>query len=852
MPTNDNATPIVSSKPATAQAKSINAERRACLEEKLRVLYKQYDLETRNEERLRLKYLIQEVEKDLENLNAIVSDEPKLCLNFDELPIVKGDFFGREKELELLKEAWEGHKTSIIQFIAAGGTGKTKLLRYWLDNTRPEKFIAWSFYSQGASEDKQSSANRFFNKVLELFNTGKTTADFANHPETLASNIVELLRKNECLLILDGLEPLQNASPATRGEIKDRALRYLLKSLANNCTCLCIITSRIKVFELSGHSEPSVINYDLHNLRVSDGIKLLRALKVKGSDKALKKAVLDYGCHALSLSLLGNILRWRFDGDIHQCSRVPDFIGTTDDDEIKHAFKVMQAYELWLENQPELTVLYLLGLFDHPIDQKVLQLLWDKKVIGLSYAIDASYCLKAIDVLREEHHLLADYVNSKYIDCHPLVRRYFGRQLKIKHPDSWHKAHQLLYKYYLSLAVDDLPKTLKAMQPLFNAVEHGCAAELHQEVFDTVYWPRISREKAFYLAQKGNFDVDLSVLAHFFSEHWKIPVSSLSIFAKANVLRSAGYRLRALGRITESIDPFMAEQEYWDELKKPKLYDLVEPHLTLGNIDTGLEIAKRSIKLKYQEFDRRLECVAIYARALHQSGNSKDAERVFVNIERGLKRHNNHLKYLSGIHHFRYCELLLEQQKFKQVERRCLYNLNSIAIDDLQIGLIKLLLGKCYFLRSFKLNAVSIETKNYFNESISHLCAAGNQDHIPRGLLARAAFYRAQGNYTDASHDLAEVLEIAEPSQMRLHLTDYHLEMARLLLAKARSFNEPLLGEGSVTSMMTGQEHLFASKQGVKKGEFHYHVTKADHLINETGYHRRDKELAELKAQLPH
>ncbi|MCC6725494.1 MAG: hypothetical protein IT258_13380 [Saprospiraceae bacterium] len=55
---------------------------------------------------------------------------------------------------------------------------------------------------------------------------------------------------------------------------------------------------------------------------------------------------------------------------------------------------------------------------------------------------------------------------------------------------------------------------------------------------------------------------------------------------------------------------------------------------------------------------------------------------------------------------------------------------------------------------------------------------------------------------------------------MRLHLTDYHLEMARLRLAQARP------------------------------EEARPHVAEAARLIEETGYYRRDKELEELQKAL--
>lgn len=80
-------------------------------------------------------------------------------------------------------------------------------------------------------------------------------------------------------------------------------------------------------------------------------------------------------------------------------------------------------------------------------------------------------------------------------------------------------------------------------------------------------------------------------------------------------------------------------------------------------------------------------------------------------------------------------------------------------------------------------------------------------DYLPLALLARGT-----------QHDLDEVYKIAARSGMRLHLTDYHLAQARLYIRENRRANaQP-------------------------------HIEKAAKLIEETGYHRRDAELAALKA----
>ena len=54
---------------------------------------------------------------------------------------------------------------------------------------------------------------------------------------------------------------------------------------------------------------------------------------------------------------------------------------------------------------------------------------------------------------------------------------------------------------------------------------------------------------------------------------------------------------------------------------------------------------------------------------------------------------------------------------------------------------------------------------------------------LPRGLLARAEFYRVTGALDKAQKDLDEAFSIATRGGMGLHLADCHLEYARLYLA---------------------------------------------------------------------
>ncbi len=126
---------------------------------------------------------------------------------------------------------------------------------------------------------------------------------------------------------------------------------------------------------------------------------------------------------------------------------------------------------------------------------------------------------------------------------------------------------------------------------------------------------------------------------------------------------------------------------------------------------------------------------------------------------------------------------------------------------------------------------------------------------LPRGLLARAALYRDTRNpnpnhdFLRARKDLQEVYDIAEPNGMWLLLTDYHLGMARLLIAeKGNPPQFPFFKEGSRESSVPEVPPL---GKGRNRGiSVQKHVVQAEKLIEETGYKRRLPELQELQKRI--
>ena len=769
--------------------------------------------------------------------NSISPQQPttQTIVLSDRLPTVKGKFFGREQELQLLDDAWRSDQTTIVEFVASGGTGKTKLLRHWLDRSLADNamgisaLIAWSFYSQGASEDRQISSRLFFDHAITELGSPRT--DFSSE-EDRGEHLAKLLRQNRCLLILDGLEPLQHASTVNRGELKDRALRQMLRTLALDNQGLCVITTRIAVHDLSDR-QSQVVHHNLDNLQVADAVQLLKDLQVQGTDEELQKAAKDYDCHALSISLLGNLLHRRYSGDIRKRDLIPELFDSEGlDPDSRHASKVVQAYEEWFsddeEYSTELALLRLLSLFDHPIELNVLQVLQQAQIPRLTEGIKPNAWQSAIAALRDEHRLLTQAKDPQddQLDCHPLIRAYFADQLQNLTPYAWRAAHKRLYHYYKGLPTKHQPDTLEEMQPLFRAVAHGCAANLHQQALEEIYWKRIKRSDEHYLTKKlGAFGDDLAMLTHFFTTAWNTPATVLTKNAKAKTLNWSGFALRALGRLREAQQPMKAgeDMECWKKDWNNAAIaasNLSELQLTLGEITAAVTSGKRGVVHSDRSEDLfwSVATRTTHADALHQYGEQDAALALFQEAEELQRRHQSEYPTLYSLPGFRYCSLLLTMDETQQVLSRAQQNLVWVGQargSSLDMTLANLSLGKAH------LEQQQLElAQQHLDRAVDGLRSAGTQDLLPLGLLARAELYRQQGDYREAEKDLQEVFEIADRGEMQLHLCDYHLAMAKLLRTRTdQDQNQPAIT---------------------------HHLQTAKEIIHQTHYHRRLPELNQL------
>jgi tetratricopeptide (TPR) repeat protein len=444
-------------------------------------------------------------------------------------------------------------------------------------------------------------------------------------------------------------------------------------------------------------------------------VQLLKAHGVTGSDRRnlplhdgdakservseFEKLVEDVKGHALTLNLLGTYLRDAHAGDIRKRGLVKLEEADANHEHKHHAFHVMDAYVKWLapsgfrawlrrlisekerEHQTEgkraLALLRLMGLFDRPATADCLAALWkapaipglNEPLIGFSDG-QRNLSLKRLD---DAKLLTVSRASGSgelvALDAHPLLREYFARRVREQQPEAWRAAHRRLYEHLCASTQEGDQPTLEALQPLYQAVAHGCQAGLQQEAAEKVYRARIKRRDENYSSRKlGAFGSDLGAVACFFEPPWNRLSPSLKEVWQAWLLNEAAFRLRALGRLTEALEPMRAgldmgvKQEDWKEAAI-RASNLSELELTLGEVDGAVGDAEQSVTYADRSGDAGQAMInrTTHADALHQAGHRAEAEARFREAEQMQADDDSDHPLLYSLPGFKYCDLLLAE-----------------------------------------------------------------------------------------------------------------------------------------------------------------------------------------------
>lgn len=806
-----------------------------------------------------------------------ITDTPEHVFNRG-LPMTAQKLFGRDTDLAELRDAWASPQTRVISVVAFGGTGKSALVNEWLREMREhdyrgaQRVFAWSFYSQGTKENLVS-ADQFVSEALKRLGDEDSVS---LNPWAKGIRVASLIKRHRFLLVLDGMEPLQHPpdAPDVGGRLTDDSIWALLEELAkDDWQGLCVLTTRVgltdlRPFEADGpESQGTVAKLELKNLDDQAGARLLEHLTGRAAEfRDLQQVVREVDGHALAITLLGHYLRDVHGGDLAGRFDLEEL--TVSEREGGHARRVMATYARWLaqhERRAELAILYLIGLFDRPAEPEAMEaLLVDPDLRDFTAELDGvggEVWNRSVTALRGMGLLnRADPDSPGTLDAHPLVREHFRDALRGDALEMWSHGNRTLFNFYRGTAMEQ-PRDAKEMQRLYAAVTHGCAAGLHQSVFDEVLMKRVWRDRRtnFSTRRLGLTGADLVALSNYFQKRRWTDLVEVPLSARARVLvrTNAGVRLRQLGRLLDARECFGAVMGEIDaetaspiELEDASYAAAQSCELLViagkldgpdGALDTALLSGRRAVECSDRGGDAyfSMHARSSLAEVHFMLGDGQRAEALFEEAREIERSRKPSPRFLYSQSLYRYGYYLIEagrEQEILEGERADpQWGANGEDSSLLSKAIRLLILGaarRSLLERGDRTPELLVQTEKILDESIVEFRRAGYPDYIVRGLLERARFYSArhEGNdYKSAKTDLSRALIETQRGQMKLLYADVVLQQADCELQFWRRMSDP--------------ERTAARDRTAGT------LIEAAGLIDELRYHRRDGMLHTLREQ---
>ncbi|MBK6851946.1 MAG: hypothetical protein IPG93_10070 [Burkholderiales bacterium] len=258
-------------------------------------------------------------------------------------------------------------------------------------------------------------------------------------------------------------------------------------------------------------------------------------------------------------------------------------------------------------------------------------------------------------------------------------------------PEAWRGGHRRLFQHLCQTTREGDSPTLEDLQPLYQAIVHGCKAGMQQSAFqedsivaDTLdlFYKRIHRDGA-SMGQLGAVGAELGALAAFFDTPWSQISDSLAGKDRLDVLILASKTLTASGRLTEAMELMNAlpkKLNFHFDNKSALVIECAghsQLMLLLGDVDGAVrnaEMAETYIPchVPLAEIGQKMYVLAMQANALHQAGRRIEADARFREAEKlvpGLvlvrkleERYDfsGDVNLLFSDFGFWYCDLLLD------------------------------------------------------------------------------------------------------------------------------------------------------------------------------------------------
>jgi tetratricopeptide (TPR) repeat protein len=332
-------------------------------------------------------------------------------------------FTGRADELGRLDRWAAEARVRLVGVTAKGGGGKTALVTEWLTHrTRPagpgarrpvRGLFAWSF-----SENRSAEA-----WAQSLLAWAEAEFGLRIGPGSFAAQVLDLARAAPLLLVLDGLEALQEGPAGSQyGRLLDGVLREVLTRWCRiDHPGLALLTSRFPFADIEGYDGTAARMLDVLPLTPEEGAALMAASGAGWLNDADRRDLADaVDGHPMIVTVLGDALSEAAGTDVDALRDSLIQAGRTE----ARVAKALAVYANWL-SIADRHLAAIVSLFQRPVPAATVLTIGTSTTLGAPLvgwteaAVQAAACQRLAGRLT--------WHPDRTVSAHPLIRYAFRR-----------------------------------------------------------------------------------------------------------------------------------------------------------------------------------------------------------------------------------------------------------------------------------------------------------------------------------------------------------------------------------------------------------------------------------------
>lgn len=423
------------------------------------------------------------------------------------------NWVGRSKELDTLKSHLLDPVTRTLVITAVcvvglAGIGKTTLVAHLLRQLHSENapFSAAAWESLRSATGTPRQFNKIVNSLLFSLSNGKITPSITilDDDRQKIERLVQLLKEQPCLLVLDDVETVLTIQQAKRaGYVADRCVEYawLFKQLATaEHQSKVIFASRETIADLQ---RPETRTLPLGGLDVEAAVTLLQAFELTATPEELEALAKRYEGHPKALEVVAALIRddAEFQGNV--CKFLAD-----------RNWLLVNTLNALIEevtnrlSPEELTCLSQISVYE----TQIYPLSFTAIAAQLPQTAKRDVKENIIEALKRRQLLDYNPERQSY-QMHPLVQE---KAVEFLNPELYRMAHRLASGYFLINTKPETKwKTIQDIQPFLRAQYHAVQAQDWDEA------ATINSRLYEHLQRWGDFDLIRDLDSKLIPENWK-------------------------------------------------------------------------------------------------------------------------------------------------------------------------------------------------------------------------------------------------------------------------------------------------------------------------------------------